>query len=192
MRYRLRKIMTVGSIACIGIASIGAQAVRTEELNLSTDSRLWLEGTSTVKSFKCVAEKVQTDVFVDLADGPVKMVRSAELKVPVGKLECGNGTMNDHMRDALKANKNPNISWKMTSYEVQGSNVVIQGKLMIAGKENAIELRGSGTASSTGIRFQGSRQLNMKEYGVKPPSLFLGTMKVGEMVTVRFDLQFTQ
>ncbi|MEO5590173.1 MAG: YceI family protein [Gemmatimonadaceae bacterium] len=184
--------MTVGSIALVGVATMGAHAVRPEELSLSTDSRLWLEGTSTVKSFKCVAEKVQTDVSAELTDAPVKMVRAAELKVPVGKLECGNGTMNDHLRDALKANKNPNILWKMTSYEVQGSTAVIQGKLTIAGKENTIELRGTGTANDGGIRFKGSRELNMKEFGVKPPSLMLGTMRVGEKVTVRYELQFTQ
>ncbi len=28
----------------------------------------------------------------------------------------------------------------------------------------------------------------MKDYGVKPPSLMLGTMKVAEKVTVHFDL----
>jgi hypothetical protein len=28
----------------------------------------------------------------------------------------------------------------------------------------------------------------MKDYGVKPPSLMLGTMRVGEKVQVHFDL----
>jgi hypothetical protein len=28
----------------------------------------------------------------------------------------------------------------------------------------------------------------MKEYGIKPPTLMLGTMRVGEKVNVKFDL----
>ena len=76
----------------------------------------------------------------------------------------------------------------MTSYEVQGSNVVINGKLTIAGKENAIELRGTGAEENDTIHFKGSKQFKMTEYGVKPPSLMLGTMKVRDPVTVWFDL----
>jgi hypothetical protein len=30
----------------------------------------------------------------------------------------------------------------------------------------------------------------MKDWGVKPPSLMLGTMKVKEMVTINFDVTF--
>jgi hypothetical protein len=32
----------------------------------------------------------------------------------------------------------------------------------------------------------------MTEYGVKPPSLMLGTMKVGDPVTVSFDLVLSE
>jgi hypothetical protein len=33
-----------------------------------------------------------------------------------------------------------------------------------------------------------SKVINMKEWGVKPPSLMMGTMKVKENVTVGFDV----
>ena len=127
-------------------------------------------------------------VVAETDESPSDMVKSASLTVPVGQLECGDKTMNEHMRKALKAATNPQITWKMTSYDVQGANVVINGRLTIAGKENAIELRGSGSAENGTIRFKGSKQFNMTEYGVKPPSLMLGTMKVDEKVKVSFDL----
>jgi polyisoprenoid-binding protein YceI len=97
--------------------------------------------------------------------------------------------MNGHMQKALKAKEHPTISWRMTSYRVEGTNVTMSGRLTIAGKENPIEMRATGTADASGtIRMKGSTKFKMTEYGVKPPTLMLGTMKVGDPVTVSYDL----
>jgi polyisoprenoid-binding protein YceI len=112
--------------------------------------------------------------------------------VPVAQLDCGNKTMNEHMKKALKAEEFGQIAWTMTSYAVQGNTVTIDGKLTIAGKQNAIELKGTGSVDNGVIRFKGSKQFKMTEYGVKPPTLMLGTMKVGDAVTVSFDLALSE
>jgi len=191
MKAIVRNIITAGALG-ITAAVASAQMALPRNLTLSKESRLWLEGTSTVRSFKCSATRLDMSVLAEPEESPSTAVKTASLTVPVAQLDCGNKTMNEHMRKALKAEANPQISWKMTSYEVQGSNVVINGKLTIAGKENAIELRGTGTAENGTIRFKGSKQFKMTEYGVKPPSLMLGTMKVGDAVTVSFDLALSE
>ena len=191
MKAVIRTLIAAGALAGSAIAA-GAQMAVPRNLNLGKESRLWLEGTSTVRSFKCNATKLDVAVMAETEQGPTEMVKSAALTVPVAQLDCGNKTMNEHMRKALKAEANPQITWKMTSYTVSGSNVVINGKLTIAGKENAVELRGTGTAENGTIRFKGSKQFKMTEYGVKPPTLMLGTMKVGDPVTVSFDLVLSE
>ncbi len=191
MKALVRNLITLGAFAITaGVAE--AQMALPRNLTLSKESRMWLEGTSTVRSFKCNATKLDMAVLAEPDEAPGAMVKTASLIVPVAQLECGNKTMNEHMRKALKAEENPQISWKMTSYAVQGSNVVINGKLTIAGKENLIELKGTGSAENGTIRFKGSKQFKMTEYGVKPPSLMLGTMKVGDPVTVSFDLVLSE
>ncbi len=188
MKAIVRILITAGALAGTAVAAVGAQSDLRSNHTLGKESRLWLEGTSTVRSFKCTANKM--DVAVDAKAGAAvaDMVKSATLNVAVAQLECGNKTMNEHMLKALKSKENPQISWRMTSYRVQGSTVEITGKLKIAGKENPIELRGTGSAENGIIRFKGSKQFKMTEYGVKPPKLMLGTMKVGDPVTVSFDL----
>jgi polyisoprenoid-binding protein YceI len=65
----------------------------------------------------------------------------------------------------------------------------MNGLLTIAGKEKEIDISGTGTVDGNGtVRMKGSKQFKMSDFGVKPPSLMLGTMKVGDMVTVSFDL----
>jgi polyisoprenoid-binding protein YceI len=175
MKALVRNLITATALAAIAGAA-NAQMAFPRNLTLSKESRVWLEGTSTVRSFKCNATKLDMAVVAEPDESPASMVKTASLIVPVAQLECGNKTMNEHMRKALKAEANPQISWKMTSYAVQGTSVVINGKLTIAGKENTIELKGTGSAENGTIRFKGSKQFKMTEYGVKPPSLMLGTM----------------
>lgn len=191
MKGIVRNLITAGALLATAAVASGQMALP-RNLSLGKESRVWLEGTSTVRSFKCNATKLDVAVLAEPDELPASMVKSATLTVPVAQLECGNKTMNEHMRKALKAEANPQISWKMTSYEVQGSNVLINGQLTIAGREKAIELRGTGSADNGTLRFKGSKQFKMTEYGVKPPSLMLGTMKVGDPVTVSFDLVLSE
>jgi len=182
---------TISAAAIAGFTAITGFAYLNppRDLSLSKESKLWIEGTSTVRSFKCTAGNLDADVSAKSAAAPAaELVNSASLSVPVASLDCKNSTMNDHMRKALKAKDNPQIAWKMTSYTVDGTAVVLSGKLTIAGKENPIELRGTGTVDNGIVRFKGSKQFKMTEFGVKPPSLMLGTMKVRDPVTVSFDL----
>lgn len=188
MKAIVRVLIAVGAIAGSAIVVVGAQAALPGNHTLGKESRIWLEGTSTVRSFKCTAGKIGVEVNAEPGANPSELVKSASLTVPVAQLECGNKTMNEHMLKALKSKENPQISWKMTSYEVNGPNVQIKGNLTIAGKENPIELRGTGSAENGIIRFKGSKQFKMTEYGVKPPKLMLGTMRVGDPITVSFDL----
>jgi polyisoprenoid-binding protein YceI len=190
MKAIVKTIITAGTLA--GFVAVTAFTVAPRNLSLSKDSRLWLEGTSTVRSYKCSASKLDVTAIGEPTAAPAEIVKTASLVVPVAQLDCGNKTMNEHMRKALKADKFQQISWTMTSYDVQGSSVTVDGKLTIAGKENAIQLKGTGTAENGVIRFKGSKQFKMTEYGVKPPSLMLGTMKVGDPVTVSFDLVLSE
>ena len=188
MRTIVRTIIVAGTLAGFAVAG-SAQMALPKNLNLSKESKLWIEGTSTMKSFSCTATKVDVSVSAEPGSPPGDLVQSASLVVPVESLDCRNGTMNGHLRKALKASQHPQISWRMSSYRVEGTNVVMKGLLSIAGKENPIELLATGTADNSGtIRMKGSTKFKMSEYGVKPPSLMLGSMKVGDPITVAFDL----
>ena len=187
----MRKLsIAIGSLSLIGI-SVGAQ-LAFAPLSLSKSSKVWVDGTSNVRSFTCSAATLQADVAGEATAEPASSVKSGTLVIPVAALDCKNGKMNEHMRNALKAEQNPQIKWRMSSYRVDGSAVTIQGFLTIAGKENPIELKGTGSAENGVLKFKGSKQFKMTEYGVKPPTMMFGAMKVGDLVTVGFDVALEQ
>ncbi len=188
MRATIKTILAAVTMSAVMAAGAAAQMNLSHPMTLGKDSKVWLDGTSTVRSFTCAASKIDVAVVSEPLASPAKLVESATLVIPVASLDCKNATMNEHMRKALKSKDNPQIKWKLTSYTVNGSAVVINGKLTIAGRENPIELRGVGSADNGVIRFKGSKEFKMTEYGVKPPSLMLGTMKVRDPIKVSFDL----
>lgn len=190
------------TILCTGLLTLTLTAAAhapAPTLPLASSSKLWIEGTSTVRSYTCRASRVDGSVELqaaqsarDVAAG-TKSVRGGTVTVPVGALGCGNGTMDDHMRKALKAEEHANIRFRMTDYEVvpggAAAAVKMRGTLSIAGQERPVVIDGTAAAEgANGLRVKGSTVVKMREYGVKPPTLMMGTMKVGENATVHFDV----
>jgi polyisoprenoid-binding protein YceI len=194
MRNRIQKGLIIIAVATSAIA---AKSIA-DGLTLAPESKLWLEGTSNVKNFKCTSTALQAtvDAGADAVRAVLagnKAVKSVALVVPVKTLDCSNGTMNGHMQDALKVKEHADISFKLVSYELAKADSsekgTLSGVLTINGTDQTIALPVTLVAGAGGaLRVTGKYELNMKDYGVKPPSLMLGTMKVGEKVTVNFDL----
>ena len=168
-----------------------------ERLTLQPESKLWVDGSSTMRSWTCKATDV--DAIVDAAPNAVALVSAGEkgvtavhVRVETAKLECGNGTMNEHLRKALKADANPVIDFKVGSYDVSravdGVAGTLTGTLTLGGVQKSIAIPAVGKAEGAALRVTGSYPLNMKDYDLKPPTLMFGRIKVGENVTVKFDL----
>jgi hypothetical protein len=185
------------ALICFAPAVIAwSRAARMETL---PESRLWVTGTSTVRTWECKAtafdeaiESLVPDATAGVLDAK-KSVGTVKLTVPVEKMDCKNGTMNEHMRKALKANEFPAIVFTLDSYELSKAEnqvrVTMKGELALGGVTKSISIDASAAATDSGaLRVSGVYPLNMKEYGLKPPSLMLGTMRVGEIVKVNFDL----
>lgn len=166
---------------------------------LQPESRLWVEGTSTVRSFTCQATDLRGTVApaagaTGLAIAELQSsVSGATVVASVAGLDCGNGTMNGHLRKALEAPQHPNITFTMASHRVGGAaspaQVTMNGNLRIAGQEKPVTIQAQAVQEPNGgLRVRGSKEIAMTEFGVRPPSLMLGTMKVGDRVTVHFDV----
>lgn len=193
MKTHLRQVGF--AIALLGTVAVSTAAIKPSFAFLP-ESRVWVEGTSTVRSYSCEAAEVKGSVdatpVLDLTklDGAVT---GAEVVVDVAGLECGNGTMNSHMRKALKMTEHGAISFRLNDYAttVAGTEtqVTMNGTLKIAGQERPVTIQGIATAAAEGaIRVQGSHAIKMTDFGVKPPSLMMGTMKVHDPVKLNFDV----
>ena len=168
-------------------------------MELAPQSRLWVDGTSTVRSWSCKATTIDATIEASVPNASAavllgeKAVSEVDVRIPAAKLDCGNGKMNEHMLKALKASEHPTIAFKVTGYDIAtggaGVTGTLKGQLTLGGVTKPIAVIAAGSAGPGGaLHVTGTHELVMTEYGLKPPSLMMGTMKVGEKVKVGFDL----
>jgi polyisoprenoid-binding protein YceI len=194
----MRRHSTKLLAAVIGLAPAAiAWTNAGDPLLLEPQSRLWIDGKSTVRKFSCKAGAF--DVAVDAAPDAVasvlagqKAVRTVTVTVPAAKMECGNGTMNEHMLKALKVKDAPTIEFKLAAYDVAKGGAGVQGtlsgSLTLGGVTKEITIPAQAAAEAGALHVTGTYTVDMREYGLKPPSLMMGTMKVDPAIAVSFDL----
>ena len=185
--------------AALYLAPLGLMALTSfSQLRLQTASRLWVEGTSNVRGFSCTAKGIDAEIpaqagAVSALIAGEKAVDGVVVRIPAGQIDCGNGTMNDHMYKAIKAKANPTIELRVTSYEMKrggdGITGTLDGTLTIGGTTRQVTIPAIGKSTEAGtLQVTGTYPVKMTEYGLKPPTLMLGTMKVDELVRVNFNL----
>lgn len=159
-------------------------------------AKLTVEGTSTVRPFKCDARAVKLNArgSGEGVAGAIPDLSAGTLEVATADLDCANNTMNDHLRTALVAKDHPTIRFSLTKQELgaasgDGLAMKLHGKLTLSGQTHPVVVEGVAIAQGEGaLRFQGSHRLDMTRWEVKPPRLMLGTLKVGDEVTISYDV----
>lgn len=167
-------------------------------LVLGKGSWLELEGTSTLHGFVCrtgtLSLASETRATGDAGPGKLiseNKVRSFLLELPVESLKSGEGGLDKNLYKAMETAKFPGISFRMDSYRASDGMLQAAGILTIHGTPRQVSLSAEVRGLSGTAHLLGSTRLSMKDYGVTPPRLFLGTLTVGDQVTVRYDLELS-
>ena len=103
--------------------------------------------------------------------------------------------MNEHMRKAIKAKEHPVITFQLQSYDIAGMSDGVRGTLTgtltLGGVQKTITIDAEAKEVNDVLHVTGTHELKMTEFGLKPPTLMMGTMKVNERVKVGFDIVLT-
>jgi polyisoprenoid-binding protein YceI len=184
----------------IGLAVIVTAAMNANaqsRATLAPASKMWIEGTSNVHDWKVEATTIDAQIDLDaagLAAPPAAMLKKVTLTIPVTALKSEHAKMDDNIRKALKADRNPQIVYVLDKVDAvsaetkDGFTLRAQGTLNIAGVENAVTAEIAATRMADGtIKATGTVPVKMTAYQVKPPTAMLGAIKCGDEVKVKFD-----
>lgn len=100
-------------------------------------------------------------------------------------------SMDNNMHKAMDSDQDPQITFSLKHYSLAGDTVTAQGSLSIHGVAKDVTLIGTlATAKDGAVTVKGRYDLLMSGYGVKPPVMMLGTIRVKDPVTIayQFDL----
>lgn len=187
-------------LAAILAAPAMAQSDVSISLSLRPESKLEFSGTSSLHPWECSATKIDGRVTVAqalLKGAPASVatpVKEADVTIPVRSLKCAHGGMNDNMYKAMKADANPTITYRLTSFTLAPDGAgtfsgTARGTLSIAGKENEVTMPVRATVQPDGsVKATSQVALLMTSYGIKPPTMMFGSVKTGDQVTVKWEI----
>jgi polyisoprenoid-binding protein YceI len=199
---KMRKtLITVSALMAVA-ATAGAQSASAIRLRLDPASEVTIDGTSSLHAFHCKTNKMLA--YVDVDPGYTKDLTkvshplvSVKVNIVVRTLTCGNGQMDKNMYSTLGVDKNPLIKYSMSAYDILDGSAKpaafvakTTGTLNSAGTEKVISMKINAERLSDGkATAQAEEKILMSDFGIKAPSFMLGTLKVGNEVTVKFNLK---
>lgn len=154
-------------------------------------SSVRIEGTSTLHNWTMEGPSIQGRIDAPHPEnwnGPA----SAVVTIPVASIKSEHAKMDKLMAEALKAQKFPEIKFEMTSATPRSANagafvLETKGKLTIAGVTRDVSFDVHGTRTAGGkYTLVGQTPIQMSQYGIKPPTAMMGTIKTGDDVKVTF------
>jgi polyisoprenoid-binding protein YceI len=165
----------------------------------SKSATMTLYGTSTLHDWTMTATVFTADAQFTLSpDNQLTALNALTVTLPVHNLKSEHDGMNDNAYDALKADQNKNITFQLKSATITASGgnkyqIAALGSLSIAGVSKAVTLNTSAVVNADGsISCAGTVPLKLSEFNIERPSFLLGTMKVGDALTLNYTLIFVK
>ena len=148
-----------------------------------------VSGTSTVRGWTCSVSGTAQVTSGSSAPAPgfAAGVQSATLTVPVADFECPDETMTEHLMDAMKPAEFGEITFRLDGYEASGDGAEASGALTIQAVTKPVSFPISLTPSGAGVTIAGEVGLDMTEYGVEPPVVLLGLLRVRPEIRIQFE-----
>lgn len=169
-------------------------------LLLLPQSKLWLEGDSTLHRYSSNAEKIDFSAVVS-SSGAMGfpqavmggMIRDLRVAVAVDGLKSGKSGLDKNLRGALKSEEYPEIVFLMTDYRLERESslekIIARGSLSVAGEEKPVEIKASLLWRDGRLLIEGEHLLLMTDFGIVPPKLMLGALRTDDRVVVKFHFE---
>jgi polyisoprenoid-binding protein YceI len=157
-----------------------------------------IKGTSTLHDWKMKVTQVNGKMDITSENGNLQKINSVSILIPVSSLKSDEKTMNNKTYEALNNDKYPNIifvSKEITLIPNGKENQWLfkaSGNLTIAGttKKNTVISGIVKKLSNNSLDVVSIVSLKMTEFNVTPPSMFLGTIKTGDVVYLNIDQSY--
>lgn len=159
-------------------------------------NKMSVTGSSTLHEWESEVTQVESSGTLTLDGSQLIAIKDVVVKMPVTGIKSTKGkTMDNKTYEAFNSDKNPTIQYKLTQAKISGSGdftITATGNLSMAGATRPIEIIAKAKVLGNGdVQIAGSQKLNMRDFNMTPPTAMMGTIKVGEEVTIKFDITLT-
>lgn len=162
---------------------------------LPHQSVITINGTSSLHDWEEKVEKFDVNLNLTFREKEISGIDMVSLTCQSVSITSDNSIMTHKTHNALQVEKYPEIIFKLVSVDHLTSkngnfSGTLVGDIILAGVTKRIQLTFVGTHTGNKITIKGSKELNMNDFKIKPPTAMMGTLKTGEQITVSFQLNF--
>jgi len=171
----------------LGLGTLNAQSLKVNP----KASTMTIYGTTNVHDFETNVTQISGEAVMSGSK-----LQSMYISIPVKSIKSKEKLMDTKTYDAFNADKYATITFKMTevnSLQINGSdvNATVTGNLTMAGVTKRVVVKATGKNTRNGVYlFKGSIALKMSDFNMKAPTAMMGMMKVGDVVTLKFNVSF--
>jgi polyisoprenoid-binding protein YceI len=159
----------------------------------STSSRVWFDGVGTFGAFTATTSSLEG--WAELPESGLGDARG-EIRMHPATLKTGIGLRDRHLRQELDTDRFPLITMAVERVSASATaaggetSVVIQGALTVKGQAHAVSFSGTAALRGDTLAVQARTPLTFTALGMKPPTRMLGTTRVRDEFTLRFEGHF--
>jgi len=192
MKYK-HSFMTLFTVFLLIVTEV-TQAQHSVSL-IPSQSKITISGTSNLHDWEEKVQMFNVSLNLKLSEEGIGSINGIQFNCRSGSIVSDNSIMTNKTHNALMVDKYPEITFKLVSVDnLSSSNGNFSGNLVgditLAGVTKRISLSFAGVHTGNKITINGSKELNMNDFRIKPPTAMMGALKTGEQVTVSFQLNF--
>ncbi|MGD0710761.1 MAG: YceI family protein [Bacteroidales bacterium] len=194
MKTKLLLIMLVLSFIMYGYTTSSTKTYKVDKQKTT----VIVNGTSNLHDWETNVTNFDGELTAQTnSDNLIEGITLLNVNFYAKSFNSGKSLMDNKTYDALKADTYPLINFTLTSVtDKKLINKVQQftalGYLTIAGATKPVSLVALSTiGANSEVYFQGTKTIDMTQFGVNPPTALLGTLTTGKDVTITFKLYFS-
>lgn len=187
------------AVLSIALSPIGIMAQSVYKLTPANDVFVKIYGTSNVHDWTMTSTGIESQgVFKFNSKDELIGLAGFNFTVQAKSLKSGKSSMDERTYKSILANDFPKIVYQLKTAVVNPLapnkfQLQTTGNLTIAGATQLITMNVMATINADqSITCTGSEKLKLTDYKIDPPSFMLGAMKVGNELTIKFDLNYNK
>lgn len=171
------------------LIAFSANAQKSYTLDVKTNFSVL--GTSTLHDWEMKSASRTGTANLKVTDSKLVEINSIEITLPSETIKSEKKSMDKVAYETLKTDKFKNIKYVLKSAEkVNETTWNLTGTYTIAGVSKVLKTQVKTTVANDIVTLQGSNKITFAEFGMKSPTALLGTIKTGNDLTIKFNLNF--
>ncbi|KAF2327247.1 YceI family protein [Flavobacterium daemonense] len=175
-------------IAFFGITTFASAQ---KSYTLDPKSSFSVAGTSTLHDWEMKSGSGTGSANLTIVNSKLTNLESLTVSLLAESVKSEKTSMDKVAYETLKTDKNKNIKYILKSAEkINETTWELTGTYTIAGVSKIYKTTAKTTVTKDGLNLQGSNKITFTDFGMKSPTALLGTIKTGQDLTIKFNLNF--